>query len=298
MRVAALFGLGCSEKDLEPFRRAAEETSNGSDWRIGLPPAGDSPDAILLFGGDGTIHRYLSALVKLGRPVLVVSAGSGNDFARGLGLRRVSDSLAAWRRFCLQQGNTHKVDLGVVTSTHLEVREYFCTVAGIGLSSEVARRANALPRWLRGHGGYALTLIPSIFQFAALPMKTFSRDQNHDWQMRSDEPALLAAFANTPTFGGSMKIAPNAKSNDGLLDACVIAGIDMFKLFCMFPTVYSGRHLRVKGVEYFQSERVRVESEHPLDIYADGEFVCRTPAEIYVEREALRIIQAASKPQV
>ncbi len=110
MRAAAIFGLGCSAKNLTPF-----QTDEMIDWRIGMPAAGDQAEVILLFGGDGTIHRHLSQLVKLGLPVLVVPAGSGNDFARALGMRRVRDSLAAWRRFCAGQGNVRAIDLGVIT---------------------------------------------------------------------------------------------------------------------------------------------------------------------------------------
>src|SRR5271169_3892377 len=94
MRAAAILGLGCSAKNLVPFQTDAT-TREIIDWRIGMPGSADQADVILLFGGDGTIHRHLSQLVKLGLPVLIVPAGSGNDFARALGLRRVRDSLAA-----------------------------------------------------------------------------------------------------------------------------------------------------------------------------------------------------------
>jgi diacylglycerol kinase family enzyme len=58
----------------------------------------------------------------------------------------------------------------------------------------------------------------------------------------------------------------------------------------MFPTIYSGGHLSIEQVKYFQAARVRVETECPLDVYADGEFVCRTPVEISVHRAALRVV--------
>ncbi len=87
-----------------------------------------------------------------------------------------------------------------------------------------------------------------------------------------------------------MKIAPHAQMDDGQLDVCVIGGVDPFKLVCMFPTVYFGRHLSIREVEYFQAQRLRVETEAPLDIYADGEFVCKTPVEIAVERGVLRVL--------
>src|ERR1700758_2744248 len=94
MRAAAILGLGTSARDLWPFQQATK-----TDWVMGLPADRESVDAILIFGGDGTVHRHLAPLVKLGQPVLVVPAGSGNDFARALGLRRPQDSLAAWRQF-------------------------------------------------------------------------------------------------------------------------------------------------------------------------------------------------------
>jgi diacylglycerol kinase (ATP) len=308
MRAAAILGLGCSPKELRPF-----QAEHNIEWRMGMPASGGDADVILLFGGDGTIHRHLGQLVRLGLPVLVVPAGSGNDFASSLGLRRVRDSLAAWRKFCGGAAQVRSVDLGVIfamesaggaPSTIAQGRSaaheprYFCCVAGVGLDGEVSRCANRLPRWLRGHGGYVLSLAPTIFTFAPLPMKILTLAESNDvgnhenagWTTRSDQPTLLAAFANTPLYGGGMKIAPQAKMDDGLLDVCIVGGVDPFKLFCMFPTIYSGGHLSIEQVEYFQAARVRVETEYPLDVYADGEFVCRTPVEVGVERAALKVV--------
>jgi diacylglycerol kinase (ATP) len=289
-----------------------------------MPGEGGEPDVILVFGGDGTVHRHLGLLVRLGLPVLVVPAGSGNDFARALGLRSVRDSVAAWRKYCDGRANVRSIDLGAIVAV-VSAGEapaphglhYFCCVAGCGLDSEVARRANDLPRWLRGNGGYALSLIPTIFQFAPVAMKisvgnspllatearggapglaagelsdSVQHDGENSWAVRSDRPTLLAAFANTPVYGGGMKIAPRARFDDGLLDVCVVGGVDPVKLLCLFPTVYAGRHLGIREVEYFQSTHVRVETEHPLDVYADGEFVCRTPVEVGVQSSALRVL--------
>src|SRR3984885_4826978 len=150
MRATVILGLGCSPKDLKPFQ--AEATV---EWRMGMPASPDDADVILLFGGDGTIHRHLNQLVKLGLPVLVVPAGSGNDFARAIGLGRVRDSLAAWRRFCARQDNLRAIDLGVILPPGADTGgvpapHYFCSVAGLGLDGEVARGANEVPRRVRG----------------------------------------------------------------------------------------------------------------------------------------------------
>jgi diacylglycerol kinase (ATP) len=135
-----------------------------------------------------------------------------------------------------------------------------------------------------------LTALPTIFRFAPLPMKVLALDDAVRPAVRTDQPTILAAFANTPTYGGGMKIAPQAQTDDGRLDVCVIGGIDPFKLLCMFPTVYFGRHLRISGIEYFREARVRVETETPQDVYADGEFVCRTPVEITIRPRALKVL--------
>lgn len=291
MRAAAILGLGCSPKTLRPF-----QSDKTVQWQLGLPAPGEA-DAILLFGGDGTIHRHLAQLVRLALPVLVVPAGSGNDFARALGLQRVRDSLAAWQKFCAGAKNFRPIDLGVITprgdrEAPAAAPRLFCCVAGVGLDAEVARRANALPRWLRAHGGYALSLAPTIFTFAPLPVKisTPAEIDAGSWLPRSDQPTILAAFANTPTYGGGMKIAPRAKIDDALLDVCIVGGVDPFKLFCMFPSVYGGHHLHLREVEYFSAARARIETEHPLDVYADGEYVCPTPVEIGIQPGALSVI--------
>jgi diacylglycerol kinase (ATP) len=302
MRAAAILGLGCSAKNLKPF-----QADHNIEWRMEMPASEPEADVVVLFGGDGTIHRHLGQLARLGLPVLVLPAGSGNDFARALGLGRVRDSVAAWWKFCGGAGNVRAIDLGIVTALDAGSpragapaphETYFCCVAGVGLDAEVARRANDLPRWLRGHGGYALSLAPTIFRFGPVPIRILTgegvdiHDANDEnaWTTRSDQPTILAAFANTAVYGGGMKIAPRAMMDDGLLDVCVVGSVSPFKLFCMFPTVYYGRHLGIREVEYFHAGRVRVETEHPLDVYADGEYVCRTPAEISVARAALKVV--------
>jgi diacylglycerol kinase family enzyme len=298
MRATAILGLGCSAKNLKPF-----QADDGVEWHMGVPAAGDA-DVILLFGGDGTIHRHLGQLVKLGVPALVVPAGSGNDFACSLGLRRVRDSLAAWRKFCGSLANVRDIDLGIISAVpglgeapSIQGPRYFCCVAGVGFDGEVARRANRLPRWLRGNGGYVMSVAPTIFTYDPVPIKVLTKDDDsgatHAWKVRSDQPTLIAAIANTPLYGGGMKVAPRAKMDDGLLDVCIVGAVRPLRLLRLFPTVYSGNHLKISEVEYFPASRVRVETEYPMDVYADGEYVCRTPIEVSVQRGALKVIVPA-----
>lgn len=286
MRVAVIFGLGTSPANLKPF-----QAGSSIEWRQGLPPASSDADAILIFGGDGTIHRHLPALVRLQLPVLIVPAGSGNDFARVLKLRSMKDSLRVWRDFESGKIQARAIDLGVIVPTAApECVHYFCCVAGCGLDSAATRRANQMPRWLRGHGGYALALLPLLRKLPQFSMRLTRFNGNE--RTETENVTLLAAFANTQFYGDGMRIAPEADFADSKLDICRISTLSPFKLFCMFPTVYFGRHLLVPEVEYSKAERVVVETETPLEIYADGEFVCETPAEISVAAGVLRVIDS------
>ena len=291
MRAAAIFGLGSSMRDLKPFQEVP-----ATEWEIGLPANASGLEAVLIFGGDGTVHRHLGALVRLALPVLIVPAGSGNDFARALGLRRIRDSVDAWRKFASGGANVRTVDLGVISPMGAAGPEsrsrYFSCAAGVGLDGEIARRANALPRWLRRHGGYALSLPPALLSFRpfGLRLSVAQGENPQSLVPQAERRALAAVFANAPVYGGGMRIAPQAEMADGQLDVCLIRHIGKLKLVSVFPSVYFGRHLGIREVEYFPAERVLVESDRVLDVYADGEYVCRTPVEIGVARLALRVV--------
>lgn len=291
MRASVILGPGNVSKPLAEFQRAAH-----AQWTSLIEQA----DAVVIFGGDGTIHRNLATLVDLGVPLMVVPCGSGNDFARSLGLQDPDDSLSAWQKFVSGAGNVQTIDLGVIHSvsrsrdTSAETcapsvsdpPHYFCCSGSVGLDVEIVRRANKLPSWVRARGGYGLSAPGEFFRFQPFPMKISPNGISAE-QFR---PTLMAAVANAPNYGGGIKIAPRAKLDDGKLDLCVVRAMDKFKLFCLFPTAYFGRHLVSKNVEYGQTDRVSIETEVPVDVYADGEYVCKTPVEFNVACKALQVI--------
>ena len=244
-----------------------------------------SADAAIVLGGDGTLHHYLRDLSQLKIPVLMVPRGSGNDFARALGLRSDGDAVVAWNRF-LDTGHSREIDLGIITplGEMPASPRFFCNVAGAGLDSEANRRANAMPRWLRGRGGYVLGALGAIRSSQARRFIVETSDK------RIDEPGLMVAFANGPTYGGGLRIAPAADLADGQLDICFLRQVGKARLLRLLPRVFSGRHVNLPEVEYFKASRLRLDTEVPLDVYADGEFVCRTPVEVSVAPKALRVI--------
>jgi diacylglycerol kinase family enzyme len=136
-----------------------------------------------------------------------------------------------------------------------------------------------------------LSLPPALLRFRAFDLKlSVQQGEPREFGPHNHQRVVAAVFANTPVYGGGMRIAPRAQLDDGQLDVCVIRDISKLKLLTVFPSVYFGRHLSIREVDYFPAAGVRVETDRPLDVYADGEYVASTPVEISIARGVLRVI--------
>jgi diacylglycerol kinase (ATP) len=282
MRAVAILGPSANPADVARFERA------GFDAQITFA---DSPqpgfDATLIFGGDGTVHRHLAKLVEIQVPLLVVANGSGNDFARSLGLHDSKDAIRAWKQFCRGAANVRGVDLGEIMAERDSATvnpTFFCCIGGTGLDAEANRRANRLSPRLRARGGYIASALIEIARWKPVHITVSSATKT------ISEAASFVAFANAPTYGDGMKMAPRALLDDGLLDVCFVRRTSKPRLLTFFPTVFFGRHLGLREVEYFQACCLKIETERPMDVYADGEYVGQTPISVKVVPRALRVI--------
>jgi YegS/Rv2252/BmrU family lipid kinase len=273
----ALLRPDIPERAVEPFRKVSPDLKAIAD----LTGAADV-SAALIFGGDGTVHRHLSQLSLRKIPALIVPVGSGNDFAKALGIRNNGIALAAWQRFCATGKNVRTIDLGRIHSVGQEI--LFCCVAGMGLDADSNARANRMRPWLRSHGGYVIAAIQSIA--AGRRAKIHMRSPLVENRSRS----WLLAVGNAHRYGGGARIVPQANVDDGLLDVCFVRDMSKFKLLCVLPTVFWGGHLRLKEVSYYRVAVLEVDSDPELQIYADGEPVCETPAKFSVLPQALKVI--------
>ena len=285
MTAAALLHPDVSPKAVERFR------SSGVEIRIQDNFQGSANcSAALIFGGDGTVHRYLPQLYQLKIPMLVVPAGSGNDFARSLGIRSEKIALRAWKQFCAEGKNVREIDLGVIQPCNVaesgagDSEILFCCVAGVGMDAEANARANRMPVWLKRWGGYLLAALQSLVAFEPVEMCVTAG------QKEVRRSAFFVAVGNAHRYGGGMKVAPRALPDDGLLDICLVGKMNKLKLLCWVPAIFFGGHLRLKQVEYFQARQVGIRTARELELYADGEYVCRTPVEISLIPRALRVI--------
>jgi diacylglycerol kinase (ATP) len=278
--IAALLHPDVSPKAVDRFR------SSGVEIRIQdnlQDPTNLS--AALIFGGDGTVHRHLPQLHQYKIPTLVVPTGSGNDFAKALGIRSVDIALRAWRQFCAEGKNVREIDLGVIRAGGQEA--LFCCVAGVGMDAEANARANRMPPWLKSRGGYVLAALQSLIAFKPAEMSIMTEGR----EIRRS--AFFIAVGNALSYGGGMKVTPQATLDDGLLDVCLVSKMNKLKLLCWVPTIFFGQHLRLKQVEYLQATEVTIDADRKLDLYADGDYAGQTPVKIGLIQQGLRVIVAA-----
>jgi diacylglycerol kinase (ATP) len=282
MIAAALLHPDMSPKTVDRFR------SSGVEIKIQdtLDPT-ENVFAALIFGGDGTVHRHLPQLHRQKIPMLVVPTGSGNDFAKALGIRNVDIALCAWQQFCAQEKkgeakNVKEIDIGVIRAGGQET--FFCCVAGLGMDADANARANRMPTWLKGRGGYVLAALQSLIAFKPAEM-TISAEGR---EIRRS--AFFIAVGNALSYGGGMKVTPQATLEDGLLDVCLVSKMNKLKLLCWVPTIFFGEHLRLEQVEYFKTSQITIDTERKLDIYADGDCAGQTPVQIGLIPRGLRVI--------
>src|SRR5258708_1036284 len=274
MNTVALLHPSISPKAIQPFEQSSQLT-----LQTEIP---ENAGAALIFGGDGTIHRHLPQLSEYKIPALVVPKGSGNDFAKALGIWNERIALAAWKHFPVHGDNVREIDLGVIRRDSQET--LFCCVAGAGLDSEANARANRMPVWLRSSVGYPIAAAHAAATFQS----TDIRITGDDFDVR--RAGLLVAVGNAHRYGKGIKVTPRAQLDDGLLDVCLVGHIHKLKLLPILPTVFFGAHVWFKEVECFRTRTLRLETGRPLALYADGEYIGHTLVEIGILLRALKVI--------
>jgi len=287
MRVATLFALGI-DPPVGAFNLGRDTASGNLQTQ--------DVDAALIFGGDGTLNRYLPELIERQTPFVIVPCGSGNDFAREVGIRTHEDAVRAWEAFHTGECHVKRVD-AVQVRFPSGVTRLYCNIAGIGLDSATNNVANKQPRWIRKRGGYNLAALQALSTFDA-PMVSLTLTLPDNQRMDIERRMTLAAFANGRSYGSGMRIAPNADFSNGLLEVCLIADASKARILYLFPRVFSAKHVGLPEVEFFQARAVDVRSKPPQDVYGDGELLGRTPFSLRVLPGALSVITPPPTTQV
>jgi YegS/Rv2252/BmrU family lipid kinase len=239
---------------------------------------GEGFNYIVSCGGDGTHHRALQAVVGSRLVLGFIPTGTGNDFPINLGIQEDLDFACD----LLAKGKIRKIDVIQIHSG--DTKEYMAGVGGIGFDSEVNAISNRISRFVGGRAAYVL---PVLLKTLTYQPKEICLEMD---DVRVEGSVLMVAFGNIKSYGKGMQITPLAEPDDGLLDICWIDPVKTFRLYRFFPTVFSGEHIDMPEVHYYRATTVRVETSVPMDLYGDGEYICRTPFTLRVLPRALRIL--------
>jgi diacylglycerol kinase (ATP) len=217
---------------------------------------------LLSIGGDGLFHLLLQFAIEFIVPLAVVPGGTGNDFYRTLG----------WFGHDLTDYLEHLIltppsliDVGVVDG------EYFGAVLSSGFDSEVNERANTM-KWPKGPAKYNVAIALELPKFKAIRFKIFADETILEVE------AMLIAVGNGSSYGGGMRVCPDADFNDGLFDIMILHPVSKLEFIKVFPTVYKGAHIEHPQVQVVRAKHIRIESVAVA--YADGERIGQLPVQI------------------
>lgn len=236
----------------------------------------DGAERIVVVGGDGLVRIAVDAVATSGTVLGIVPQGTGNDFARALGL--LEGDLAAHVRRALADP--------VPVDAMRTGRGWVASVATAGFSGDVTARANAL-RWPRGQQRYTVATLLQLPRLRTLQARITVDGVTHE----ADH--TLLAVGNTAYFGGGMRICPEARPDDGRLHVVAIGPVPVTTFLRVFPRVFGGSHVRHPAVSTWTGRRVTVEGE-ACDMWADGDLLGPLPVTCEVEPAALRVAGATT----
>jgi len=237
-------------------------------------------DAVFALGGDGTVMEVAGALAGSGRPVGVLAGGTGNLVARALGIPlRISRAVPA-----LLHGDEIVIDLG-----RLDSGRHFAIAAGVGIDAAMLR---GTPTWLKRRlGVLAYTIMGTWAALRAVLLKDFFQARmtvdGHVFEARA-AAVMIANFG--AVLGNRITLGPEILIDDGLLDGC------MFAPRTLWDAVRIARRMLRKDFSsdpcmmYCRGRSIRLETDPPLQVQADGELLDSTPVTAVVEPLAARLL--------
>ncbi len=272
----------------------------GHARELAAEAARDGVDLLAAAGGDGTIHEAVNGLAGSGTALTAIPAGTGNVWAREVGIPRNARRALAW----IEGGRRVRIDLGRAgfeSPDGARAKRYFLLMCSTGLDAEAVRRVGGggrAKRWL-GPLPYALHGAERLLRAPA----THTRIALEGPEEATIERSLLLAVAgNTRLYGGVARLTGDARADDGLLDLAAFSGGGLASRLAIGARVVPralGRGIRgglaprVGGsADYLRGAAIRVEPETPLGVQADGEYLGVTPLTLTVEPRALDVLVA------
>jgi diacylglycerol kinase (ATP) len=272
-------GRGRGAKLVEPVLSAlrqggatvefASTAQAGDEARLTEKAIGHGFRTIVAVGGDGTWSNVADVILRSGTPVRLglVPGGTGCDLIKSLGFP--GRDVASCARIILE-GRSRTIDVGRIENKH------FLNVAGFGYDIAVIEHSSRV-RLLRGELLYLYSAIRQIYSFPG-----FTVEVAVDGQAASRQDLLMLIIANGQMFGGTFRIAPRARLEDGHLDAMAFSNMSLPERVRMIGRLVRGNHLGSRAVSCTIAGSFRLRFETPPAYETDGEWNRASSAELDV----------------
>jgi YegS/Rv2252/BmrU family lipid kinase len=235
--------------------------------------AGETVGAV---SGDGLLRPLAAALKDTSSAIALIPCGRGNDFARVLGIP--SEPAAAAR--VAVEGMERVVDVASVDGTP------FVGIASFGFDSDANRIANDTKR-IRGNAVYLYAALQALAAWEPAAFSVTVDGTEHE------ATGFSVVVGNSKAYGGGMYVLPQAELDDGQLDVLIATGTSKFTFLRELPRIFRGTHVNSPHAQFLRGAVVKVATDRPFVIYADGDPIGATPATLRVEPRCLRVIAPA-----
>jgi diacylglycerol kinase (ATP) len=237
---------------------------------------------LIAMGGDGTLQLLVNEVLGQDLQVGVIPAGCGNDFAAALGITKNVEKAVE----IIAGGRTRRVDLVCVRNSS-GLNAAYLGGGGMGIDAEALRYANGrFAKW-PGRLRYLASAIAALRGFRGVKVEAAFPE--------SDVPnvaklLLLAAVLNAPTLGGGLRLAPDARLDDGMLEVVMIEMLRKREVLALIPRLLITGELRSGRTVRMRSAKIKLTAEKETSFQGDGELLGKTPVEIEVMPKALRVL--------
>jgi len=286
-------GISCLPRIRKAFAAASVSAEfilvgSAKDLELNALAAIDSGIRLLFaLGGDGTFQGLANAAFGADVILGVLPAGGGNDFAAGLNLPE--DPVAATES--VLRGHPKLVDLARARTGDGRVRLYLGG-GGLGIDAEAARYASGTFRSLPGRARYIASALWAFCGHRAIGVRAeFPGSDLPPIEGKS----LLAAVLNTATYGAGIRLAPDARVDDGWLDAVIVEDLNVFQVLKLLPRLLKSGDLWTPHLKRLRVQTVKFTTDRPCIFHGDGEILGSTPVEIEVVPQAIRVLAPAQK---
>jgi len=231
---------------------------------------------VIVFGGDGTLNEVVNGLAGSDTALAIVPSGSGNDFARSLGLSKDPKQAIA----TIAVSKKKRLDLGRFAG------RYFLNMGGLGFDADVAHRING-KRLLRGQLAYLIAVLQALGAYDSYRVELRIDDQ------KLEEETIMVSVGNGQYAGGGFRLLPHASLEDGLLDIMVVRKTSRLDIISTLPALYKGTHLGHPKCSFYRGREVNINLLEPnKKVFAqvDGQEFQEFPLEFGIIPGALQVI--------